>query len=349
MGASSRVRFLQYLPYLEDEGIDVKVSSLFSNDYLQALYQGAAQKRRALALAGLLNRLRAITYAHNYDLVWIEKELIPFIPPFLELALSRRGVPYAVDFDDAIFHQYDRHRSRMVRRVLGKKIDTIMAQAAVVLAGNSYLAERARLAGARRIEVLPSVVDCDRYEAIHREPAASTTIGWIGTPKTTRYLRALDPVWQVVASSSDVKFVAIGANASDLRGTPWQAWDWSEEGEVKAIQSFDIGIMPLDASPWERGKCGYKLIQYMACGLPVVASPVGANSDIVEQGVTGLLPNSKQQWSADLLRLINDRALRVKLGCAARSHVERHFSVQTFAPRLKRVLAETLEARICAV
>lgn len=243
-----------------------------------------------------------------------------------------------VDYDDAVFHYYDKHRLSLVRRSLGKKIDTVMRRADMVLAGNDYLASRARQAGARRIELLPTVVDLTRYEIKPYVLGSRLTIGWIGTPKTTHYLRLITPVLQALVASHGVRVIAVGGDQSQLGGIPVESISWSEASEVANIQQFDIGIMPLPDEPFERGKCGYKLIQYMACGKPVVASPVGVNSVIVRHGVEGFLATSEAEWINAIRTLCDDPTLRQRMGVAGRQRVESGYSLQAAAPRIEQLL-----------
>ena len=338
MGASSRLRALQYLPYFQSLGWQVDPVPFFSQAYLRNLY--AAQSVWREVLLAYLRRFKALTKAGGYDLVWIEKEVLPFFPAVAERLLSALRIPYMVDYDDALFHQYDMHRLWPVRAVLGRKIDAVMRHASLVVAGNEYLAARARNAGARRVEIVPTVIDLDRYQV--RDPRSETTgkplvVGWIGTPKTSRYLHPLKPVFAFLQSRFNVRFVAVGASRESLGDLPVEPWPWSETTEVESISRFNIGIMPLDDSPWERGKCGYKLIQYMACGIPVVASPVGVNSEIVEPGANGWLAEGSAQWQESLASLLIDMQSRLKMGKNGRKIVESWYCLQIQAPRLKRL------------
>lgn len=337
LGASSRVRFLQYLDYLRRNGLEVDVAPLLSNAYLQALYSGRGRLHEVLV--GYAARIGALFRARRYDVLVIEKELFPFFPASAERLLRAVGVPYLVDYDDALFHRYDQHGNPLVRRVLGRKIDVVMRHAALVVAGNPYLAERARQAGARDVEIIPTVIDTDRYTVVSKRPEGPPVVGWIGTPQTSRYLWPLMPVFEQLRRQMPVRFVAVGARAEDFVGTPVEAWPWSEETEVAAIQQFDVGIMPLDDTPWERGKCGYKLIQCLACGVPVVASPVGVNREIVRHGDNGFLADTPEEWKQSLERLVDmEPATRVAMGRVGRAGVERWYSLQVQAPRLLEAL-----------
>lgn len=336
LGASSRVRSFQYLPFLKSKQWRVDVSPLLSDSYLQAIYSG---KFRGLHLfLGLCRRMWSLVQVWKYDLIWIEKELFPFAPALAEWVLVRVGIPYVVDYDDALFHRYDRHRYRLVRCILGRKIDKIMQRSTLVLAGNEYLAARARKAGAQRVEIIPTTVDLTRYDKVRSAGNDPLIVGWIGSPATSHYLSSIVDVYSAFEGNPGICFVAVGADEESLRKLPVESWPWTEDTEVKSIQAFDIGIMPLADSPWERGKCGYKLIQYMACGVPIVASPVGVNRQIVEHGVNGFLANDVNEWVKALLVLLKDNALRKKMGGRGRALVEKKFSLQVQAPRLESLL-----------
>ncbi|KPV39569.1 glycosyl transferase family 1 [Thiohalorhabdus denitrificans] len=339
-GASSRYRTFQFLPYLEAAGFRCTVSPLFDDSYLAHKYSsGRARWRDVVGAFG--GRLRAILGSRRFDLVVIEKELLPYSPALLERLLGWAGVPYVVDYDDALFHQYDRHPRPWVRWLLGRKIARVMRGAALVTAGNEYLAGYARRAGAPRVEVLPTVVDLDRYPA----PAgpggnAVFTIGWIGSPTTAQYLEKIAPALARVCADGQARVRLIGSGKVDLPGVPHEVIPWREGEEAEQLRAMDVGIMPLPDTPWERGKCGFKLIQYMACGLPVVASPVGVNADIVEDGINGYLAGDEEAWVAALNRLKGEPERRQEFGKAGRSKVEGEYSLEVTAPRFARLLWE---------
>lgn len=338
-GASSRVRTMLYMPFLERHGLRAELCPLFDDDYLERLYSG--RPRTMPAIRSLWRRLSDLRRAgRDSDLLWIEKEVLPWLPWLVEKTLLPRGMPYAVDYDDAVFHRYDSHRNPLIRRIYGSKLDRLMAGAELVTAGNTYLADRARRAGARRVEVVPTVVDADAYQPGPGVARDAPVIGWIGSPSTwAEYMRPILPQLLQSAGASGARLLAVGAGPTAENTPLLDLRNWSEETEVDLIRQMDIGIMPLTDSPWARGKCGYKLIQYMACGLPVVASPVGVNPQIVEHGVNGLLADTPADWSEALNRLVADPALRRRMGAAGRARVERDFSLQVWGPRLAGMLA----------
>ena len=343
LGSSSRLRLYQYLPYLRDAGVDVTVAPLLGDDYIRDLYGGKVA--RLSVLKSYVARLGFMLRAGRFDAVWVEKEMLPWVPAWLELGLFPAKVPLIADYDDAVFHRYDQHRLALVRGLLGRKIDRIMQRADLVIAGNEYLASRARSAGASRVEILPTVVDMARYGVTTPESGGEQfpTIGWIGSPSTAHFLHLIAPALHEVVARKLAQVVAVGANAGQLSNLPITVLPWTEATEVNDIQRFDIGIMPLPDAPFERGKCGYKLIQYMACGKPVVASPVGVNNTIVRDGVDGFLASTDQEWVIALTRLIADSGLRQRMGHAGRLRIENEFSLQKAAPRFATLIDSVLK------
>lgn len=342
LGASSRLRSFQYLSYLEQAGFDVTVAPLFGDDYVRSLSSGNISKSAVLKAYWV--RLRFILKARKFDLVWLEYEMLPWLPAWLELALLPKNVPLVVDYDDAIFHRYDQHRSSLVRKLLGHKIDAVMRRAAVVMVGNDYLGDRAKQAGARRVELLPTVVDATRYAVVEKANTQAVTIGWIGQPSTAKYLVQLAPVLQKMVELHNAHIVAVGPKPDQFQDWPVEVKPWAEDTEVVEIQQFDIGIMPLSDSLWERGKCGYKLIQYMACGKPVVATPIGVNNIIVRHGENGFLANSEAEWCEALDRLCEDAALRKRMGGEGRKMIEQKYSLNIAAPRLVALLRSAVNS-----
>lgn len=338
LAASSRVRSYQYLPYLRELGIVVASRPLFDDRYIQRLYQG---RRRLVTpiLAGYARRLWHLLTAFRFDLLWIEYELFPWLPAWFERLLARVGVPYVVDYDDAIFHRYDSHRNPLVRNLLGRKIDQVMRGARLVIAGSDYLADHAQRAGARRVELIPTVVDLNRYQVPTPSGDRPYTVGWIGQPLTAPYLQLVREPLAELGRSEDVHVTLVGSGPVTLDRVVVDVRPWSEASEILELQQFHVGIMPLPDEAWERGKCGYKLIQYMACGRPVVASPVGASRQIVDDGVNGFLASDSAEW-VQALRALRDPALRARMGTAGRSKVEAAYCVQVFAPRLASLLRQ---------
>lgn len=342
LGASSRLRTLQYLPALQAADIHVTVQSLFDDAALAARYAHGSYGP-AMAARCFAGRIAALRRRGRFDLLWIEKEALPWWPLWLERALLG-NTPFTLDYDDAVFHDYDRHSLGAVRWMYGRRLDGLMAHSRLVVAGSPYLAERARAAGARRVELVPTVIDLRRYPAPdgRRQPSDVPRIVWIGSPSTAQYLQLLHVPLQQLAAQQPFVLRVIGARV-DLPGVPVEHVAWDEDTEVAQVAACDMGVMPLRDSPWERGKCGYKLIQYMACGLPVVASPVGVNGHIVQEGGNGFLADTPQAWVTALAKLLTDATLRQRMGQAGRLRVEQEYCLQVTGPRLADLLRSSVE------
>lgn len=340
LGASSRVRFHQYFPFLRDAGIKVQVSSFLRNEYVLGLNRG--RKHIIEAALGYARRIYGLLRVRDVNLIWLEKEVLPWLPEVFERAILPSRIPYVLDYDDAVFHYYDLHKSAWVRDLLGRKHDRIMRGAALIMAGNEYIAARGREAGARRIEIVPTVVDVGRYAAqAGSAPVESgaVKIGWIGQRFNAHYLRILEEPICRLSESGLARFIAVGCG-NVLDDLPIESVPWSEETEVKCLAEFDIGLMPVPDEPFERGKCGYKLIQYMASRKPVIASPVGVNRNIVEHGTNGFLADTAAEWDASIEKLARSSAMRHAFGARGFEKVERMYSLKVWAPRVAELLRE---------
>jgi len=337
LGASTRVRSFQYIPYLNKKNIKVAIKPLLSNEYIKNLYRNG-KKLPVIVLLSYLKRLIFLLNIKRYNLLWIEKELFPMMPAWIEELFAILKIPYIVDYDDAIFHNYDLNKNVVIRTFLKNKIDSVMKNSAMVIVGNDYLAERSRKAGAKRVEYLPSVVDLEKYPNTFFSNKGIFTIGWVGSPITSHYLKLVMPALEDFCKKNVARVVLIGAKKKELSNIPVEYVSWSEGTEIKEIQKFDIGIMPLPDNEWERGKCGFKLIQYMASGKPVIGSPVGVNCKIIKHGINGYQAKNIDEWIRALQKLKDDQALRQKMGRAGRQIVENEYCLQVTAPRLRDLI-----------
>jgi glycosyltransferase involved in cell wall biosynthesis len=334
MGASSRLRMLQYVDIWSQSDADCEIYPLLNDAYLKTIY--ANEKVSLISLARAYGRrLQVLRQVAQFDLVWLEKELFPNFPSWFEWWLSRSGVPYLVDYDDPIFHNYDVSVNPF-KRLLKSKIGNVMRYATLVVPGNTYLARHALDSGASQVEIFPTVVDLLHYPppTVSTRNASCLTVGWIGSPSTVKFLRPLLPVMARLAEIFPLELTVIGGDLSNSRYDFIRCKTWHEHTEAEEISRFDIGIMPLPDEPWARGKNGGKLIQYMACGKPVVASPVGVNADIVQEGRNGYLASAEDAWFEALSNLLSNQELRRTMGAHGRTMVEEKYCLQVTAPRL---------------
>lgn len=344
--ASHRVRLSQFQPGLAAYGIELHINSLLDNDYLLRSFSG-----RRLPYWGVfssyIRRIWVLLHASsNFDLAIVYGDLLPFFPGWLERYLLQ--IPYVYDLDDAFFLKYRAGRFRFLSNLLGSKFDLLMADAFVVTAGNAGLSSYAGRFNPNVI-MLPSVVDSDQLSPAPLSRSLNSrhpfTVGWIGSPSTAPYLQLLIEPLQQLARDIPVRFLVVGYHGLDIEGVEVVEQPWSLELEAPLIQQFDVGVMPLPDTPWTRGKCAYKLLQCMACGIPVVASSVGANVDVVPPSC-GFLVDSSQQWLAAFRELAADPALRQRLGAAARNWVVQHYSLRSALPRLCSVIQSASESHL---
>jgi glycosyltransferase involved in cell wall biosynthesis len=285
----------------------------------------------------------------NVDVYLVHREVLPVGPPVVELTLARQqGRSLVYDFDDAIYLPNVSEANRFVRGLKWpSKVPRIIGAADRVIAGNGYLA---RYAGIRnpRVTVIPTAVDTTRFVPRAGEgPAGSRPVlGWIGSPTTVRYMSELREILASLAARfSFTVRVAGGGRAIAFPGVAIDNVAWTPATEVSLFNTCDIGIYPLTDDAWTRGKCGFKAIQFMACGVPVIASAVGVNREIIQDGVTGFLASTETEWTEKLGWLLADPRLREKLGHAGRCAVEERYSLARHAPALAAVLRDSAGVR----
>lgn len=277
------------------------------------------------------------------DVVVLQKKLLPTI--FVKL-LRLANPKLIFDIDDAVmFHELERGQA-----LTGKYFQRFAAVAAAsrrIVTGNRYLAEFARAARTGQdaeVVVLPTPIDT---RSLTPRPAPGVSggvvIGWIGTKGNLRQLMPLMPALRKLqAELPETRLRLVTDGVIDVPGVAVETKAWSAAAETADLHGFDIGIMPLEDNLWNRGKGGFKLLQYMAAGLPAIASPVGINADIVAHGKNGFLACDPDEWAACLLKLARDAALRRSIGQAARQTVEREYSLEVYLERYATLVESCL-------
>jgi len=337
MGASSRYRLYNYTDYLESNGFTCTVKPLFSNKYLTYSYSYSYSylARIVEAVRCYVKRVKDLYNIKEYDLVLIEKEVFPFIPAWLENYFFLSRMNYILDYDDAIFHRYDCHKNKIIQLLLSQKIPDIARNAACVISGNQYISDYFYKHAQKDRVIIPTAINVESYDQISVEKNRQFTIVWIGTPSTSKYVENISDSLRKVFEKIDGKLVMIGAKAT-LPGVPVEFIKWSKDSEIKYLKSAHVGIMPLSDQYWERGKCGFKLIQYMASRIPMVASPVGVNSSMVEHGINGYLANTPDDWVNFLCKVYS--AITDDMGAKGYERAVSCYSYTHTSPILLQVL-----------
>ena len=338
--ASHRYRLSQYVPGLKQAGIDLQIQSLLDDEYLIHRFADRPVPWSSV-LQSAWQRLRVLTSKNDFSGAILHCELFPLLPGSLERLLLPK--PYIYDFDDAFFLKYRQGRLGVLRPILGTKFDKVIVGAAAVTAGNSFLTQYAQEFNTN-VNRLPTVVDTMRYKPEVRSLNAEFIVGWVGSPSTAPYLATLVEPLAQLAKEGPVRLVIVGGLAPTIPGVVVESIAWDEVSEIHQINRFDVGVMPLTDDNWARGKCAFKLIQYMACGVPVVASRVGANVDVVTPQC-GLLVENAAGWLAAFRVLRDDPPLRVQMGKAARSRIVEEYSLARNLPVLISVLKEMLSIK----
>ena len=334
IGPSSRYRVFQFLPHLQALGIGCDVNPLFGEVYFSIL----KVQPPALALllkipyvfACFIKRLLALVTLGGRDLIVIEGQLFPYAPPLVERLLRWCGYRMVIEMDDAIY----------LTRGHERKIPALLAMAHGAVVGNEQLASYARQF-APQVWVVPTVVDTDRFLPKQpsvgppRDPTQDTiTLVWMGLAYNLAYLDVLAPAIRALQTRFHLRLRVVCSRPPKLEGVNVEFRVWNMDREVADLQDAAIGVVPLNDTAWARGKCGLKLLQYMAVGLPAIASPVGVNRDVIMTGHNGFLAATTQEWYDCLESLCRQPQLRQDIGLAARRTVEERYSLSVWGPRL---------------
>jgi glycosyltransferase involved in cell wall biosynthesis len=291
--------------------------------------------------------LRHIWKARRYDLVVVQKGLTLMNWRGLPRLLARLCPRILYDFDDAVYlgTQVSFRRPLLRRLCDPHQALDLMRRARVVVAGNRHLAEVARR-HATRVRVVPTAIDTDWYRVKAAGRPERVVVGWSGSSGTNHYMAALAPViGRLAARLPQLDFHVISNDQRDLDPQAFAParlgfTPFNLERLVEDLHRFDVGLMPLSDDEWSRSKCGGKILQYMACGIPPVCSPVGINTEVIRDGVNGYLASTADQWEQCLARLVGDPELRRRVGAQARRTVERHYSNRVVAPRFLEAIRE---------
>jgi glycosyltransferase involved in cell wall biosynthesis len=339
--ASSRHRALQYFPLLRRQGVEPFASRPVPEPLYQRLMEGGRATGRDKALfygLFLVRRLVDVLRARQFDVVVVQRDLFPFGPPILERLLARTNSRLVYDTDDATYLRpafTPNTPFQKLRRF--DKVAQVVAAARWVSVATEPIAVWARQHNGN-VSVVPMAVDLDAYDGVRRlaAPSERVVLGWAGTAGGLRYLEALGPVLADLGRQYpiQVRLISGGYRQVQLAGVPVDARPWRAETALADLKGFDIGLVPLDDSPFEQAKFPFKLLQYLALGVPAVSARVGVATSVIAEGSNGLLAGSAEEWRASLERLIVDRDLRGRLGAAGHGTVAERYTVPRVGPLL---------------
>lgn len=339
-----RYRFEQWDPLLRERGVDITYAPFEDEELHAAVHQpGMIGKKLRLVARGLARRLDLVKKVKDYDLVYILREAALLGPPVFERLIHQSGAPIVFDFDDAIFVSYRSPSNGYLSYLkFASKTKTICRIASHVMVGNPYLAEYARQVN-DRVTVIPTTIDTQKYLVPPpKKSSGPPVIGWTGSYSTVQHLDTLRGALKKLAERESFRLRVIGTPAYDCPPVDVEAMRWRADTELEDLSAIDIGVMPLPDDRWSKGKCGLKALQFMALGIPTVCSPVGVNTDIIQDDQNGFIAGTEDEWVDKLSRLLRSHELRQRLGHAGRVTVEQKYSAITQAPRVYEIFKSVL-------
>ncbi|HNP06969.1 MAG TPA: glycosyltransferase [Cyclobacteriaceae bacterium] len=336
---SQRFRFEQYFSRIQTHSLTYEVHSFLSGSTWKILYEPENTMRKVLGVAkGFIKRFWLIPFIGKYDIVFIHREATPFGPPWFEWVVSkvfRKRIIY--DFDDAIWLTDIVNKGLIAPKIkFKKKVGLICRWSYKVSCGNTYLIEYAKVFN-NNVRLNPTTIDTldyhnpkrfDKASLRTQEGVSGIVIGWTGSHSTLKYLESIQKTLREIENTNrNVHFLVIADKPPKLRLKNLIFKKWTASNEVSDLMLADIGIMPLPNDEWTKGKCGFKILQYMALEIPSIASNVGINGQIIESGVNGYLCSTESDWLDALNKLISSTELRNKIGKIGRVTVTNHYSL----------------------
>ncbi|GAB2531059.1 glycosyltransferase family 4 protein [Rufibacter soli] len=327
---SQRFRFEQYLGLLEEAGGEYEFAPFLDEATWKILYKpGHVVQKVVGILKGFLKRILLLFSVAKFDYIFIHREATPIGPPFFEWIVTKvLGKKVIYDFDDAIWVPNTSESNKVVAGIKWHhKVGDICKWAYKVSCGNSYLQSYALQYNPNAI-VNPTTIDTVHlHNQIKDQQTSDVVIGWTGTHSTMKYLDPVIPVLRKLEEQYAFTFKVISNQPPqyDLKSlvfTPWQ-----KETEIQDLLAFNVGLMPLEDDQWAKGKCAFKALQYMSLGIPAVVSPVGMNTEVVDDGLNGYICQTSNDWYNKLESVIQDAGLRQEMGSQARRKIETNYAV----------------------
>ena len=329
---SQRFRFEQYLDFLKINGYDHTFSYLLSAKEDKLFYSpGKLIQKSWLLTRKFLYRLKDVIRARNYELIFIQREAFFLGPPIFEYLLSKRTTPIIFDFDDSIWLPNVSNANKKFHKLKNYgKTAKIIKYADMVFAGNAYLADYAYKYN-HNVKIIPTTINTEEYKPCTNKNNNKIVIGWSGSITTIEHFKFAIPFLKKIKTryGNKVEFKVIGDGSYINKELNIIGLPWNKEDEIKELSAIDIGIMPLPNNEWAKGKCGLKGLQYMALEIPTIMSPVGVNTEIIQNGVNGFLCSTDDEGENTIAQLIESSELRKKIGEKGRETVINKYSVES--------------------
>lgn len=329
-GPSSRYRIYNYLEYYKNNDYDIKVNPLFGNWYLDNIWQHKSKwKVFHKILFAYVKRLVTILSMPRNSIAYIGAELFPYSPYGFENIFKLKGIKYLIEFDDAIFHNYDMNASSHVRNFLGDKTSKAIANASYVITGAEYLTNFALNYNQSVIEI-PTAIDDSKYNNSELISTGEFVIGWIGSFSQSIHIINLLPVFKRLAKNYNYKLRLVGFDKyleKHLEGIPYEVIEWSDANEIIEMSKFSVGIMPLDNTPFSNGKCAFKLVQYMGVGLATISTPLRSNINI-NRDSDNLFASTQEEWYLAFEEIMLNRDKYLKIGQKNKAIAMKFYTIQ---------------------
>lgn len=359
---SSRFRVQQFIPYFKKLGIKYKLVQGHPHKTYYVSYKNLFLKR---LVNSFLYFVKALTIVAQMplifwaDIIFLQRPLIHHNFIFLEEWIFKFKKPVIFDIDDALFLKSkdpESYEEIFVKLSKGNfRLNWTIKQAEYIFAGNKFLANYTKKYN-KKTKIIPTVINTQRYKYIpekeirKKKNKKELYIGWMGTSTNLDYLiKYLDVFKNIHKAHPNTKLIIstdkFFYHQEISNSIPTMFIKWSKKNELQTLYTFDIGIMPLPNEPWVKGKCGFKLIQYMACGIPSVGSDIGANKEIIKDGVNGYLAMEKDEWIQKISNLLKDKKIRIEFSKKGRNTIEQKYSIRSVLPDFIKYFNECLELK----
>ncbi len=330
---SQRFRFEQYLDFLSANNINYEFHSFWSERNWELLYKKGKLFSKAIGLLnGFIRRVWLMFQLRKADYIFIHREVAPLGPPVFEFIIAKIwGKKIIYDYDDAIWlHNSNLFNKNPLLYLLRwpYKVPTICKWAYKVTCGNQYLCDHA-LKHNKHVMLIPTTIDTVKvHNRTKDQNTDKVVIGWTGTHSTMPYLHLIEDALKEMEEKYTFEFLVISNTPPDLNLKSLKYIPWKFETEIDDLMQINIGLMPSKTDEWAKGKCGFKAIQFMSLGIPVIATPVGVNFDIIKNGYNGYLCSDKKEWVTAMEKLLNDASLRSEMGHRAQMEIADIYSVE---------------------